>query len=86
VSRDAFVQALYVKSSWTEEERLIDPADGGTGWIDPDLNSEGYPTVRMGAHIGRDVIEVNEFTPATPEPAAAKALLLQQYDSLKKSA
>ncbi len=142
LSRDAFIQGMYDKSSWIYEENLIarsgfvsgaievwdaadgsrewiaiarfssaedarswfdnhvgdlrpslksatavtDPSDDGMGWIDPTINSEGYAAVKMETCIGSDVIAVTEYTLATPDPAAAKALLLKQYDILKEGA
>jgi hypothetical protein len=65
---------------------VTDPADGGMGWIDPDLSAQGYAAVKVEAHIGSDVILVIELTPTKPDPAAAKSLLLRQYDGLKKGA
>ncbi len=38
---------------------------------------------QFGVAVGDTMIRVVEYTAATPDPAAAKVLLQQQYDSLK---
>jgi hypothetical protein len=63
---------------------LTDPADGGAGTESPTLDSLGNATAEIAARSGDYVIDVHEFSAASPDPAAAKALLLKQYDSLKK--
>jgi hypothetical protein len=62
---------------------MTDPADGGVGVVDPTLDSLGNANAEIAAHTGVYVIDVHEFTASTPDPAAAKALLLRQYQSLK---
>jgi len=64
---------------------LTDPADGGVGTVSPTLDSLGNAIAEIAAHEGDYVIDVHEYAAASPDPAAAKALLLKQYDSLKKS-
>jgi hypothetical protein len=63
---------------------LTDPADGGVGTVSPTLDSLGNAIAEIAARSGDYVIDVHEFSAASPDPAAAKALLLKQYDSLKK--
>jgi|1186.fasta_scaffold137958_2 hypothetical protein len=62
---------------------ITDPADGGVGISDPTIDSLGNANAEIAAHTGAYVIDVHEFTASTPDPAAAKALLLRQYQSLK---
>lgn len=62
---------------------LTDPADEGAGTVSPTLDSMGNARAEIAARSGDYVIDVHEFTAATPDPAAAKALLLKQYDSLR---
>ena len=62
---------------------ITDPADGGVGISDPTIDSLGNANAEIAAHTGVYVIDVHEFTASTPNPAAAKALLLRQYQSLK---
>lgn len=62
---------------------ITDPADGGVGISDPTIDSLGNANAEIAAHTGVYVIDVHEFTASTPDPAAAKALLLRQYQSLK---
>jgi hypothetical protein len=63
---------------------LTDPADGGVGTVSPTLDSLGNAVAEIAARSGDYVIDVHEFSAASPDPAAAKALLLKQYDSLKR--
>lgn len=62
---------------------ITDPADGGVGVSDPTIDSLGNANAEIAAHTGVYVIDVHEFTASTPDPAAAKVLLLRQYQSLK---
>jgi hypothetical protein len=62
---------------------ITDSADGGVGISDPTIDSLGNANAEIAAHTGVYVIDVHEFTASTPNPAAAKALLLRQYQSLK---
>ena len=62
---------------------LADPAAGAVGFSSPTLDSNGDAHVQFGAAVGDTVIRVVEYTAATPDPAAAKVLLQEQYDSLK---
>jgi hypothetical protein len=62
---------------------ISDPADGGVGISDPTIDSLGNANAEIVAHTGVYVIDVHQFTASTPDPAAAKALLLKQYESLK---
>jgi hypothetical protein len=65
------------------EKVLAVPAIGAVGWSRLTLDSQGYSDVEFAAAVGDTMILVVEQTAATPDPAAAKALLRQQYDSLK---
>jgi hypothetical protein len=60
-----------------------DPAIGAVGCSDPRLDSSGNALVEFVAHVGDTMFFVNEWTAATPDPAAAKALMQRQYDRLK---
>jgi hypothetical protein len=62
---------------------LADRAIGAVGWSTPTLDSNGDADAEWGAVVDNTVIRVIEYTAATPDPAAAKVLLQQQYDSLK---
>lgn len=62
---------------------ITDPADGGVGVSDPTIDSLGNANAEIAAHTGAYVIDVHEFTASTPNAAAAKTLLLRQYQSLK---
>lgn len=75
-------------SDWKQEPKpmtmLADPAiDGAVGWSNPTLDSNGDAHAEFGIAVGDTVIRVLEYTAATPDPAAAKLLLQQQYDSIK---
>lgn len=63
---------------------LTDPAVGGVGTVSPTLDSLGNAVAEIAARSGDYVIDVHEFSAASPDPAAGKALLLKQYDSLKR--
>jgi hypothetical protein len=69
----------------TSATMLSDPAIGATGWSDPTLDTQGNARVAFIAVVGATLILVFEYTAATPDPAAAKALLERQYDSLKNT-
>jgi hypothetical protein len=62
---------------------LADPAIGAVGFSNPALDSQGNAHADFYAAVGDTVIRVVEYTAATPDPAAAKVLLQQQYDRLK---
>lgn len=62
---------------------IADPADQGVGSVDPRPNADGYDSVIIAARVGDDLVEVFENSAATPDSAAAKALLLQQVNALK---
>jgi hypothetical protein len=62
---------------------MTDSSDGGVGMVDPTVDSLGNANAEIMAHTGVYVIDVNQFNANTPDPAAAKALLLKQYQSLK---
>jgi hypothetical protein len=73
--------------SWFKQPKpvtlLADHAIGAVGWSTPRLDSQGDAQVEFADVIGDTEIEVDEWSAATPDPAAAKALLQQQYNSLK---
>ena len=62
---------------------LAVPAIGAVGTSSPTLDTQGNASVEFTAVVGDTMILVAEGTAATPDPAAAKVLLLQQYDRLK---
>jgi hypothetical protein len=62
---------------------LADSAIRAVGWSSPTLDSVGNAKVEFAVVIGDTEIVVDEWTAATPDPAAAKVLLQRQYDSLK---
>jgi hypothetical protein len=75
-----------VKSGWETQypdSLLADSAIGAVGWSSPTLDSLGNARAEFGVAIGDTMILVVEYTAATPDPADAKVLLQEQYDSLK---
>jgi len=75
-----------VKSGWERQyphSRLADSAIGAVGWSSPTLNSAGDAVAEWGVALGDTMILAIEYTAPTPDPAAAKVLLLQQYNRLK---
>jgi hypothetical protein len=64
---------------------FTDSADGAVGSADPTLDSEGNAFVDITAHVGDYLVAVQEFSAKTPDPAAAKALLLEQVKALKRA-
>jgi hypothetical protein len=90
-----FATAAGVASAWDElrsgwavqhaHALLTDPAIGAVGWSSPTLDSRGYAYVEWGAVVGDTMIRAVEYTAATPDPIAAKELLLEQYDRLKNA-
>ena len=64
---------------------FTDSADGAVGSADPTLDSEGNAFVDITGHVGDYLVAVQEFSAKTPDPAAAKALLLQQVEALKSA-
>ena len=71
------------KAPW---KALTDSADGAVGTVDPQLDPAGNAFVDIAARVGDDVIDVHEFSAATPDPVAAKALLAQQVRVLRGNA
>lgn len=63
--------------------KLTDPAVDGVGFSSPVLDSQGNAHVNFWATVGDTLIRVVEYAVATPDPAAAKALLQEQYDRIK---
>jgi hypothetical protein len=62
---------------------ITDATDGGVGTVDPTLDHLGNATAEMVGHTGDYVIDVHEFTAASPDAAKAENLLLTQYTVLK---
>ncbi len=62
---------------------LADPATGAVGMSSPALDSQGDAHVNFFFAVGDTVIRVVEYSAATPDPAAAKVLVQEQYDRLK---
>jgi hypothetical protein len=65
---------------WTE---IADPADQAVGAVNPQLDANGFALVDIAARVGNYLVDVHEFSISTPDPAAAKALLLEQVKALK---
>lgn len=64
--------------------KVTDSADDAQGVVNPHLDSEGNATVELLAMAGKnEVIDVTEYTAATPDLPAAKAILLKQVKALK---
>jgi hypothetical protein len=61
---------------------VTDSADGAVGSADPTLDSQGNAVVDITARVGDYVVEVQDFTAATPDPTTAEALLLKQIQAL----
>ena len=74
-----------VISGWQQEQKtmLTDPATGAVGWSSPVLDSQGDANAEFGVTVGDTMILAVEYSAATPDPAAARALLRRQYDRLK---
>jgi hypothetical protein len=72
-------------ADWKQQDmtRLTDPAIGGVGFSSPALDSQGNARVNFWATVGDTLIRVVEYAAATPDRAAAKALLQEQYDRIK---
>jgi hypothetical protein len=64
-------------------KEFTDSADGAVGSQDPKLDSQGNAFVDITAHVGDYLVDVHEYSAATPDIAAAKALLLKQVEALK---
>jgi hypothetical protein len=65
---------------WT---MVSDAADGAVGAANPQPDSLGNDLVDITARVGDYLVDVHEYTAMTPDPAAAKALLLQQVKALE---
>ena len=78
-----------VRSGWERQypdSLLTDSAIGAVGWSSPTLDASGNAVAEWGVAVGDSMILAVEYTAATPDFAAAKALLLlRQYDRLKKN-
>ena len=64
---------------------VSDSADGAVGAADPQPDSLGNDLVDIAARVGDYLVDVHEYTAMTPDPAAAKALLLQQVKALESA-
>lgn len=64
---------------------ITDAGDDGVGTVSPALDADGNAVAEIAARTGDYVIDVHEFAAVTPEPAAAKALLLRQFQRLQGS-
>jgi hypothetical protein len=89
-SNGALSQFESTTSVWraqpTPSRLITDAKVGGVGWVDPTLTSDGNARVEIGVRDGDMVIDVVEYTAASPDIAAAEALMLKQYESLKTAA
>jgi hypothetical protein len=65
---------------------FTDSADGAVGSEDPELDSMGNAFVDITAQVGDYLIDVHEYSAASPDTTAAKALLLKQVEALKSDA
>lgn len=65
---------------------ISDPADSAVGAANPQPDSLGNDEVDIVARAGDFLVDVHEYTAASPDPAAAKALLLQQVKALESAA
>jgi hypothetical protein len=74
-------------SDWKQapgQMMLADPAiAGAVGWSGPALDQNGDAHVNFWVAVGDTMIRLVEYTAATPDPAAAKILLQEQYNRLK---
>jgi hypothetical protein len=64
-------------------EEFTDSADGAVGSADPTVDSDGNTYTDITARVGDYLVDVREFSAATPDTSAAKALLLEQVEALK---
>ncbi len=53
------------------------------GSADPTVDSDGNTYTDITARVGDYLVDVREFSAATPDTSAAKALLLEQVEALK---
>jgi hypothetical protein len=65
---------------------VTDPAVGGAGALETPSNQTAYAAAEFDSYVGDYQITVLEYTKSSPDSAAAEALLLKQYDSLKQAA
>ncbi len=73
-------------SDWKEQPGLTAvtaPGTGAAGFSGPTLDSQGNAHVNFFFAVGDTVVRVVEYTAATPNPAAAKALVEKRYQRLK---
>ncbi|MEY9849452.1 hypothetical protein ABH940_006558 [Streptacidiphilus sp. BW17] len=83
-STDSGAQSMYLglSNSWKEEASsgvsYQDTAVNGMGMSNPTLDSQGNAWVKEAARVGRTLVYVITFAPATPDKAAAEALIKQQ--------
>ena len=72
----------YLRQKPAPSTVLTDSADGAVGSADPTVDSQGNAFVDITARVGDYVVDVQDFTAATPDPTAAEALLLTQIQTL----
>ncbi|MBF9068337.1 hypothetical protein [Streptacidiphilus fuscans] len=73
---------LELSNSWKEETSsgagYQDPGVNGMGMTNPTLDAQGNAWAKEAARVGRTLVYVITFAPATPDKAAAEALIKQQ--------
>lgn len=72
----------YLRQKPAPSSVFTDSADGAVGSADPTPDTQGNALVDITARVGDYLVEVQDFTAATPDPAAAEALLLKQIQAL----
>jgi hypothetical protein len=76
-----------LRARWKQKAKpmtmLTYPAIGAAGWSNPTLDNLGNTRVEFAVAVGDYLVRVQEYTAVTTDPAAAEALLLEQYDALK---
>ena len=73
---------------WSAKQYKVmpDPVVGGAGVLETPSNQTAYAAAEFDSYVGDYQITVLEYTKSSPDSAAAEALLLKQYDSLKRAA
>jgi len=86
LSLNAFIDKFYGPASVQSEKSLYVQrgfvSGGFEGWFSADNSSHGNALVDITARVGDYLVEVQDFTAATPDPTAAEALLLKQIQAL----
>lgn len=73
-----------LRQAGTAADVLTDARDGSSGTVVPTPDSFGNTRADLVTHVGDYAIEVIDATPVSPDPAAAKALMLKQYQYFKQ--